>query len=100
MAKVDVGGEALVVYHLEDGFYASQRRCPHTFAALDKGKIVDGQNIRCWLHHAIFDIKSGNVVRWANFPPGVIKAVNVVRGTKDLKTFPTKVEDDKVYVDI
>lgn len=99
MAHFDVEGEAVLVYHLEDGFYATQRRCSHTFAALEKGRIVDGDKIRCWLHRAVFDIRDGRVVRWANWPPGV-QAVNLVRGERDLATYPTKVEDGHVYVDI
>ena len=32
-----VGKESIIVYHLEDGFYATQRYCSHTFAPLDGG---------------------------------------------------------------
>lgn len=99
MAHFDVGGRAVLLYHLDDGWYATQRRCSHTLAALDRGRIVDGDKIRCWLHRAVFDIRDGHVVRWANWPPGV-QAVNVIRGEKDLATYPTKVEDGAVYVDV
>ncbi|MGR3177008.1 MAG: Rieske (2Fe-2S) protein [Candidatus Anammoxibacter sp.] len=99
MAKFDIDGKPMVIYHLEDGFYATQHRCTHLFASLNKGKIIDGSKVRCWFHHAVFNIKTGKVVKWANFPPG-IQAMNVIRRKKDLKTFQTKVENNNLYVEI
>lgn len=95
----NVGDETVVVYHLNDGFYATERLCTHTFAPLERGKIVDGATIQCPLHRARFDIRTGEVKRWANFPPG-IQALNVARGQKALRVFQTTVEDDVVYVDV
>ncbi len=99
MAKFDIEGNSFLLYHLEDGFYATQNRCSHMFASLEKGKILDGTNIQCWFHHAVFDIKTGKVIKWANFPLG-IQIMNVIRGAEDLRTFKTKIEDDNVYVEI
>jgi len=99
MARFDVDGTPIVVYHLPDGFYATQSNCTHMFASLHKGKIVDTSKVRCWFHHAEFDIKSGKVVKWANFPPG-IQAFNVLRGKKGLETYKTKIENEKLYVEI
>ena len=41
-----VGSISMVVYHLDDGFYATQSSCTHVFAPLAKGKIVDGEIFR------------------------------------------------------
>ncbi|HBC55965.1 MAG TPA: hypothetical protein DCZ03_02260 [Gammaproteobacteria bacterium] len=98
MAKFSLNGTNIVLYHLEEGFYATQRSCTHTFAPLEKGKIESGK-VRCPLHRAEFDIKTGEVVKWANFPPGV-QVLNIIRGEKCLQTYPTKIEDGMVYVDI
>jgi len=99
MARFDVEDTSLVIYHLKDGFYATQSQCTHLFASLEKGKVLDSCKIRCWFHHAEFDIKTGKVVKWANFPPG-IQALNILRQKKDLKTYTTKVENQQVYVRI
>ncbi|MGR3219322.1 MAG: Rieske (2Fe-2S) protein [Candidatus Anammoxibacter sp.] len=99
MAKFDVEGKPMMIYHLEDGFYATQHRCTHMSASLKKGKIIDGNKIRCWLHRAVFDIKTGKVAKWANFPPG-IQAMNFIRRKKDLKIFQTKVENNNLYVEM
>jgi nitrite reductase/ring-hydroxylating ferredoxin subunit len=65
------GGENILVFHLEDGFYATQASCTHIFAPLTRGKLVDGCRIQCPFHRAQFDVRTGEVVKWANFPPGV-----------------------------
>ena len=91
------GDEKVVVYHLEDGFYATQSSCTHVFAPLAKGKLVDGCKIQCPFHRARFDVRTGEVLDWANFPPG-IQLLNVVRGEKALKTYKVKVESGEVRV--
>lgn len=96
---VQAGGETVLVFRLDDGFYATQSRCTHLFKSLEGGKIIDGCKIQCPLHRARFDIRSGAVVDWANFPPGV-QLLNVVRGEKALKTFRTRVDGDAVQVDV
>lgn len=93
------GDKTIILYRLEDGFYATQRLCTHMFAPLERGKILDGGTIQCPLHHSCFDIRTGKVMRWANFPPG-IQIFNVARGEKALRTYPVVVEDGMVFVDI
>jgi 3-phenylpropionate/trans-cinnamate dioxygenase ferredoxin subunit len=96
---VKVNGESLAVYRLADGYYATQASCSHLFAPLAKGKIIDGCKIQCPFHRARFDIRTGEVVDWANFPPG-IQVLNVVRGEKRLKTYPVTVADGWLQVEI
>ena len=97
MKAVKLDNENVLVYHLEDGFFATQSNCTHIFAPLKKGKIVDGCKIECPFHKARFDIRTGEVVDWANFPPG-IQLLNVVRKEKALKTYEVAVEDGDIYV--
>jgi nitrite reductase/ring-hydroxylating ferredoxin subunit len=93
------GNKQLALFHLEDGFYATQRRCPHLFTPLEKGAIENGQ-VRCPMHRAEFDIRSGKVIQWASFPPVVAPLLNLFRTKKPLTTYPTKVEGEDVQVDI
>lgn len=97
--KFIVNGESVLVFRLEEGFFAIQSRCPHMFASLEKAKMIDGHIIQCRIHKAKFDIKTGKVIQWAHFPPG-IQALNVIRSQKDLKTYPVRVDEKKVYVEI
>lgn len=99
MKTFSIAGERVLLYHLEDGFYATQATCTHTLGPLRLGKIVDGCKIECPLHRARFDIRSGEVIDWANFPPG-IQLLNAVRGEKALKTWPVSVKDGSVQVKI
>jgi len=99
MKAFAIGGDKIVLYHLDDGFYATQASCTHVFAPLAKGKIVDGCKVQCPFHRARFDIRSGEVVDWANFPPGV-QLLNVVRGEKALRTYAVDVKGDEVRVKV
>lgn len=98
LKRVKVNDQSVVVYHLADGFFATQSSCSHTLGPLGRGKVVDGARVRCPLHHAEFDIKTGGVTQWACFPPGV-QLLNFLRGPKPIKTYPTRVENGAVLVD-
>jgi 3-phenylpropionate/trans-cinnamate dioxygenase ferredoxin component len=93
------GSTKVVVYRLDDGYYATQASCTHVFAPLAKGKIVDGCQVRCPFHRARFNIRTGQVVEWANFPPGV-QLLNVLRSEKALKTYKVSVINGDVRVTV
>jgi len=99
MKAFTAGGHKIVVYHLDGGFFATQANCTHVFAPLARGKIVDGCKVQCPLHRARFDIRTGEVVDWANFPPG-IQLLNAVRGEKALKTYKVSIRDGEVRVSV
>ncbi len=98
MSKFDVNGTSLVLYRLGDEFYATQRRCTHAFAPLDRGTLADGRVV-CPFHRAAFDVRTGEAVNWACWPKG-IQMLNFLRPAKPLKTYPVKVEAGEVWVDV
>ena len=97
--SVNVEGTKLIIYRLQDGFYATQSSCTHLFAPLTRGKIIDDCKVQCPFHRARFDIRSGAVVDWANFPPGV-QLLNGLRGKKALKTYRVQIADGNVQVEL
>lgn len=97
MKAFTVEGRKIVVYNLADGFFATQASCTHVFAPLARGKIIEGRMVQCPFHRARFDIRTGKVVDWANFPPG-IQVLNVVRSEKALQTYAVSVKDGEVRV--
>ena len=99
MKACKAGGESVLVFHLEDGFYATQSTCTHVFAPLNRGKLVDGHKLQCPFHRAQFDVRTGEVVRWAHFPPG-IQVLNVVRSEKALATYPVSEEEGELFVEL
>ena len=98
MKTYKVGGDSILVFHLKDGFYGTQSLCTHTFGPLKFGKVIDDCKIQCPLHRARFDIRTGEVIDWANFPPG-IQLLNIARGEKALKTYPVTVKDGALFVE-
>jgi 3-phenylpropionate/trans-cinnamate dioxygenase ferredoxin subunit len=99
MRKVQAGGEAVLVIRLADGWYGTASRCTHLMAPLDKGKL-EGEEVVCPFHRARFDVRTGAVRRWANWPPGLAQAINLVRREKKLRTYPVVVEGDAVLVEV
>jgi len=99
MKAFEISGEKIILFHISDGFFATQSKCTHLFAPLEKGTIIDDCKIQCKLHRAEFDIKTGRAEKWANFPPG-IQALNFIRGEKDLQTFPVQILDGNVLINI
>lgn len=51
-------GTPIALYHLADGFFATDDRCSHGEASLAEGEIEDGE-IVCPFHLGKFDIRSG-----------------------------------------
>ena len=99
MKPFKAGDTSVLVYRLTDGVYATQKGCTHMFAPLTRGKIIDGERIRCPLHRADFDIRTGEVCKWANFPPG-IQLLNAIRSEKALRTYPASVDAGDIVVDV
>ena len=97
MKAFKVNGNKILVVNLEEGIFATDAKCPHLGAPLEKGKILDNCRIQCKFHRAEFDIKTGTAEKWANFPPG-IQALNFVRGQKNLAIHNCSVEEDKIFV--
>ena len=82
---VDVGGEELALILLNGDVYAINNVCTHEYACLSDGYVEDGR-IVCPLHLAEFDIATGAVVE----DPA----------EEDLKTYPVKIVDGEVYVQL
>jgi len=82
---VEVGGQRLALYRLGDAIHATADACPHLGASLSQGCVVEGF-VECPLHFALFDIRTG--------------AAGGGPTTRSVRTYPTKVEQDGIYVDI
>jgi nitrite reductase/ring-hydroxylating ferredoxin subunit len=82
---VDVGGQKIGLFLLDDQVHALEDICPHAYALLSQGFQEDGQ-IECPLHAARFDIASG-------------KCLNEI-GQRDLRCYPVRVQDGRVSIQI
>jgi 3-phenylpropionate/trans-cinnamate dioxygenase ferredoxin subunit len=81
--RFDHGGATFVVYRTPSGYYASDGWCTHERAHLADG-FVNGEMIECPRHQGRFHIPSGA----AKSPPACIA----------LRTYPVKVEDERVFI--
>ncbi len=81
----DYDGHVYAIYNTEKGFFASDGMCTHEQQSLEDGLVIDCV-IECPLHGGRFDICTG-------------KALSAPVET-DLETYPTKVENGRVYVNI
>lgn len=75
----------VAVYHIEDGYFASDDTCSHSEYSLGEGWI-EGDTVECELHAAKFDIRTG--------------AALTLPATEPVTTYPVAVADGTVYVDL
>ena len=82
---VTVDGEEIAIFHLEDRFLTIDNKCPHKGGPLCDG-IVSGTKVVCPLHGQRFDLETGMPV--------------LASQAGCLKTYPTRVEEGVVFVDV
>tara|TARA_B100000686_G_C15843420_1_gene503742 strand:+ start:113 stop:424 length:312 start_codon:yes stop_codon:yes gene_type:complete len=85
LMRFDYGNNTYCIYHINDGFYATDGMCTHEDVHLEGGLIMDNE-IECPMHQGIFNIKTGKVIQ---DPP-----------CDDLRTYQVKVENDKIYIEL
>ena len=80
-----VGGAEIGIFLVDGALHAIENVCPHAFALLTDG-YVEGDEIECPLHQAVFRISSGECLREP--------------ADRDLATYPVKVEDGVILVQV
>ena len=80
-----VDGRQFAIFEVDGRHYALDNVCPHAYALMTDG-FVEDDKVECPLHGAMFHIPSGKCLG----PPA----------DADLKTYPVKIEDGQILVDI
>jgi len=83
--QFDYGNKAYAVYNTEKGFFATDGICTHEHQELADGLVI-GTVIECPLHQGRFEITNGQAL-------GAPVCV-------DLKTYPVKVENNEVFIEL
>lgn len=83
--RITVNQQVIGIYRVGEEFFAISDVCTHQFAYLSEG-FIDAFVVECPLHQATFDLRSGKALS------GPAK--------QDLRTFPTKVVGDVIFVAI
>ena len=76
---IELDGNRIVLAMVGGKVYAMDAICSHQGGPLDQG-VLEGNNLTCPWHHAVFDVRNGNVSEttvWA----------------MDQKSFPVKVDE-------
>lgn len=81
---VKVKGREIAVFRLEDGFFAVDNVCPHLGGPIGEG-IVRRDLVTCPWHDWSFSIKTG---------------ICTINPAAQLETFPVKVEDGQILIEI
>jgi 3-phenylpropionate/trans-cinnamate dioxygenase ferredoxin subunit len=84
--RFDHSGKTLAIYRsADDEYFATDGLCTHENVHLADG-FVDGDLIECPKHSSSFNYKTGEVTG----PPACV----------NLKTYPVRVENDRVLVEV
>ena len=80
---VNVNGIAIAIFNVDGNFYAIDNTCPHRGGPLGEGEL-DGNVVTCPLHGWQFDVTTGKHIMMP----------------QSVKTYKTKVENVKIFVEV
>ena len=81
---VKVADQEIGVYRVGDKLYAIEDVCPHAYALLSQG-FVEGEEVECPLHGALFHIPTGKCLAQP--------------ADRDLATYPVREEGGRIFVE-
>jgi naphthalene 1,2-dioxygenase system ferredoxin subunit len=82
---VNANGREIAIYGVDGSVYATDNICTHGNARLCDG-FLDGHEIECPLHQGKFDVRTGKAI--------------CEPLTTDVLSYPTRIEEGAVYVEI
>lgn len=97
---VKIGDQKILLINYEEKIYAVSNSCPHLKLPLKKGKINSDCSITCPFHRSTFDLNTGEVKTWSTFPPVIGNLMGKMSQEKPLPVFETRVEGEKIMVDL
>lgn len=82
--SVEVNGSPIGIFLVDQQYYAIEDVCPHAFALLSQG-FVEGCEVECPLHEAVFDLTNGKCLGGP--------------AERDVRTYQVKVEGEELMVE-
>jgi len=100
MTEVRIDGARILLARVHGSYYAVQAFCSHMGGNLMRGGL-DGFVVSCPRNVSKFDIRDGHVVTWLSRMPGIVRRVaQGIQPPKGLRTYPIRVQDGRVWVEI
>jgi nitrite reductase/ring-hydroxylating ferredoxin subunit len=118
---VTLEGREIGVFNVKGDFYALLNKCPHSGAELCRGMVIGlaqsdepgeykitrpGEFLRCPWHGWEFDIRTGQSwfdpkkVRTRAYKATIEPGAELVKGPYVAETFPVRVEENYIVIDI
>lgn len=66
--------------------------------SLLRATITERNTIICSLHKSEFDIKTGEVIKWAPFPPVLGPALGILKKEKKLRIYDIQIHGDVLLI--
>ena len=85
LALIEVQGTRVAVANVDGTYYAFDDACTHEQCSLAEGDL-EGTKVICMCHGAEFDVRTGAVLA----PPATVP----------LKTYPVRVADDTLHIEV
>lgn len=85
MLRVTVGGQDVLLANVDGEIFAVENMCSHEDASLYNGALK-GRCVECPLHGSHFDLKTGKPQQEP--------------ATESIKTFPVKIQNNQIWVQV
>ncbi|MCE2831537.1 MAG: non-heme iron oxygenase ferredoxin subunit [Oxalobacteraceae bacterium] len=82
---VEINAKSIALYQVDGEIFATDNICTHGNARLCDG-FLERHEIECPLHQGKFDIRNGKAM--------------CAPLTEDIRTYPVKIEGDRVFIEI
>jgi naphthalene 1,2-dioxygenase system ferredoxin subunit len=82
---VEINAKSIALYQVDGEIFATDNICTHGNARLCDG-FLEGHEIECPLHQGKFDIRNGKAM--------------CAPLTEDIRSYPVKIEGDRVFIEI
>lgn len=100
MKEVIIEDHEILLAKVASRYYAIASRCPHMGAKLSQGRL-EGAFVTCPRHGSRFDITDGHVIEWTADLPSVVSTLGkAFKRPRAVATYKTKVEENKIFVEI
>ncbi len=105
LLAANVEGQKVMLTRVDGQVYALENKCPHLGMPLASSKVCD-KAVTCRWHGAIFDLKTGQNIKWVNSVVGIPlpewshQVLSIGKQAQGLKTYPVTEREDEISIEI